>query len=784
MKRLSKTIVLGLVLLLAVGLLAPRLNTDRFRPKIQAALEAAFNRHVEIGEVHLNLLTGPGFTLKDVLIDDDPSAGIEPFAHVDSLEARVKLSSLLTGRLAFSNLRLVEPSVNLVKTDAGPWNIAPLLNQAPSAAPGHKHSLPDIEISDGRLNFKFGDTKSVFYVSNADVEVYPNSTGDVVIRFSGEPARTDRGAQGFGRFTARGLLRSTNNGEDQLNLGLHLERTSISDLMTLFYGRDIGVHGFALANASLAGPLSKLDITGDLNMYDVHRWDLMPSKGEAWNLNLRGSLNMRGQQLELETTPARLPLPVSIKVRVGNYLSAPKWAAFINIHDLPAPTFVDAARHIGAPLPAGVQLDGTVQGAIGYAREGGVQGTLSIEHASVKLSSNNSAGFDSLPLVIGGDQVALGPAEVRFDNGETAQVEGHYALDNRSLGFKVSTRQLTIAEIESGASRVLDAHSIPVLEKLRKGAFKGWIAFERKEEDQPAVWTGEYDVQNAILDVPGLAVPLRLSSASVSMSEEQIHVSRLHGHAGTVKFDADYRFDPAGKRAHALKLVIAEMQLAELERLMMPALVRQEGFLARTFRLRPAALPQWLKERDLEGSVQVTSLLYGDAPLGSFGAHLKWNGADVRFTQADCRRDDMRAGGELAVDLSGSLPRYHLSGQIENMDYRSGKLDLDGELETSGIGAALLLNSRADGAFEGREINLAPDADQFDISGAYHLSAVSGIPRLQLQNIELTQGADTLVGQGVSQPDGHVVLELTSGRHQVRMTGMLFPARAEPAPLR
>jgi len=783
MKRLRLATLSTIALILAIGLLAPFFKADRYRPRIQAALEAALNRHVEIGSVRLNLFTGPGFTLKDVLIDDDPSAGIEPFAHVESLEARVRLTSLLRGKLAFSNLRLVEPSVNLVQTEAGPWNIAPLLNQAPSTAPGHKHSVPDIEIADGRLNFKFGDTKSVFYVSNADVEIYPNPNGDVVIRFSGEPARTDRGGQGFGRMTARGLLRSTANGEDQLNLGLHLERTSISDLMTLFFGRDIGVHGYALANASLSGPLSRLGISGDLSMYDVHRWDLMPAKGEAWNLNLRGSLNVPGQQLELETTPARQPLPVSVKFRANNYLSTPKWAAYVTIQDLAAASFVDAARHMGAPLPNAVQVDGKVQGAIGYARDGGIQGTLSIEHASLKLSPTATAEFDSLPLVISDNQVFFGPAELRAGNEETAQVEGHYALDNRSVGLKVSSRQLTIAEIESGATRLLDANPIPVLERLRKGTFKGWVAFERREE-RPAVWTGEYDVQNATLDVAGVSAPLRVTSASVTLGEDQVQISRLRGRAGNVRIEADYRFDLTGTRPHSLRLVIPEAQLADIERLLMPALRRQEGFLARAFRLRPPPLPPWLKERDLEGSIQVNNLLYGDGPLGSFRARMNWTGARIQFVDAECSRDDMRASGELGVNVSGSLPQYHLAGRIANMDYRGGQLDLEGDLDSSGLGSDLILNARGDGDFEGRAIDFGPDAEELDITGAYHIGATAGIPRLLLQNVEVTQGPDTLVGQGASQPDGHVVLELTSGRKQVRMTGMLFPARPEPAAAR
>ena len=61
-------------------------------------------------------------------------AGIEPFAYVGTLEARVQLLSLLRHKLEFSSLRLGEASINLVKTDAGPWNFQFLLNGAPASA--------------------------------------------------------------------------------------------------------------------------------------------------------------------------------------------------------------------------------------------------------------------------------------------------------------------------------------------------------------------------------------------------------------------------------------------------------------------------------------------------------------------------------------------------------------------------------------------------------------------------------------------------------------------------
>src|SRR5260370_354500 len=92
----------------------------------------------------------------------------------------------------------------------------------------------------------------------------------------------------------------------------------------------MGVHGFAIANARLAGPLSRIEVTGDLNITDIHRWDLMPPKGEGWTLNYRGLLDMRSHQLEVGTVAQEnQPQPVSVKFRLADYLSSPKWAASV-----------------------------------------------------------------------------------------------------------------------------------------------------------------------------------------------------------------------------------------------------------------------------------------------------------------------------------------------------------------------------------------------------------------------------------------------------------------------
>src|SRR5260370_3613280 len=317
----------------------------------------------------------------------------------------------------------------------------------------------------------------------------------------------------------------------------------------------MGVHGFAIANARLAGPLSRIEVPGDLNITDIHRWDLMPPKAEGWQLNYRAVLDMRSHQLEVGTVAQEnQPQPVSVKFRLADYLSSPKWAASVTFRGLPATSLVETSRHMGAPFPAGVQVDGKVEGGIGYSSEGGLQGRLLLESASVKSPGAASAEFASAPVLFSRDRIAFGPADVRMENGQSAEIEGEYALDNSHAALKITTRQLTIAQVQSSAAEhVISATPIPLLEKLRQGTWKGWIAFDRRA-DQAGVWSGDYALQKALIGIPGLAGPWALSAAAVEMKAGVIEINRIHGHAGACKLEDDYRFHPAAGRPHRVPL--------------------------------------------------------------------------------------------------------------------------------------------------------------------------------------------------------------------------------------
>jgi hypothetical protein len=766
--RLVIRILIAVVfVVLVAGFAAPYIDAGAFRTRVQAALEGALGRRVHIGNVHYNLFNGPGFEVDDVLIDDEPRAGIEPFIHVASLKASIRLTSLFGGRLAFSTLRLDEPTVNLVRPDSDSWNIQPWVARMIAGANGSPESFPDIQVRSGRLNFKFGDTKSVFYVSDADVDVYPRSTGELIVKFEGSPARTDRGEQGFGMLSGRGIVRLGDGGENQIAMTMEMERTSVTELDHLFGMPDSGVHGTVTARAHLSGPVVRPQVTGELTVQDVHRWDLStPANGEAWTVPWRGSLDLRSQRIDLESESlAGQTAPVAIKVSVSDYLSNPKWEITAALNGLPAASLLGTARHMGLPLPDTVMVQGSVNGSFMYSREQGLQGQVDLADASITVPEAGFARMGHAPVKVAGEQVAFGPATVTLDDGQSADVSATWDGTAPAVKVEVESHGVSIARLRSAASILLGDASVALLDAARGGVVRGLLQYEQKGDDA-GTWTGDYIVQNTEFDVDGLAAPVRVETASVAISPAELSITKLRGRAGKIAFDAEYRGASHPGPPARLRLAVGDAKLGDLQRLLMPSLFRPESLLTR-LRLRRAVAPAWLKERNIEGTVQAKSLSLGDTLLGSVTGRLHWNGTAVTLRDVAWALGDASGTAEMTISLAGPEPKYHLAGSLEDIPWRDGGLDVEGTLETRGTGADLLANARMEGTFDARGATVAPDATFDEISGSYRYAGTA-IPRLTLEKVQARQERDTLTGQGFSQADGRIMLDLTSGRKQIR----------------
>ncbi len=757
----TKRAIKLILVLLAVAVAAQYLPLPFLRAPVQRALERGLGRQVDIGEVHLDLFGTPGLTLDDVHIHEDPRAGIEPFAYVTSMDARLRWLSLLQRHLEVTYLNLGDATLNLVKTTAGPWNFQFLLDTANEG----RASVPAIRMRAGRVNFKFGDIKSIFYFNQADLDVAPSGSGSVELRFEGSPSQTDRAQQDFGRFFLDGNWNPSR--APRLNLNVDLERSSLAEVARLIDPRGFGLHGTVALQAQLSGDPSALDVSGQLQVDDVHRWDLVP-QGGGWKLPLKGSLDLHGETLQLASDPTA---PVVLSFRASSFLTRTQWEAGVQLNQVPLASLAEVARHMGAPLPQGVVAEGGVSGALNYDQEG-FTGQVQLADASLTLPDVAPLRAKSAALDIAASTVTLEKSIIEIGEKESAEVQGSYSfLQPSSLDLRISTRGMNVA-----AMRSFGLAAIPVLDQTRQGAWRGWARYQSDGATTPTgrspAWSGEYDLLNARIPVDGLAEPLRIQSASVKLDGARVSVTKLRAQAGDIAFTGEYRWEPNAVHPHKFNIAIPEADVAELARLLAPTLSRERGFLARTLRLGSAPMPDWLKLRRADGILSIGTLTLGDFSLSVNQARLLWDAGIVRLAGVDATwLSPNLAGASLVGDLQANvreaLPSYRFDGKFNDVPYKGGKLDFDGSLDTAGEGLALLESLHAEGHLRARSIAFSADADFPTASACFDLQGT----RWKLGSVEVTQAGETYYGAGSSQPDGKLVLDLVKGSRSVHFSG-------------
>ena len=774
-----KRILWIVVALVALAVAVPYVPADFLRPSIERALERGLGRKVEIlGGINLTLFPGPlprpGITLDRVTIAEDPRAGIEPLAYVESLGASVRVLSLFQRRLEFSSLNLDDATINVVKTDAGPWNFQ-FLSEGGSAS---SNRIPAIRMRGGRVNFKFGDTKAGFYFNDADLDVSPYSDGSVDLRFGGAPSRTDRSTQDFGRFFLRGTAAP---GSQRLDLQVDLERSSLQETLRWISPGGFGVHGTVALTAQLSGAPSHLDVSGQMQVADVHRWDLLPNEAGGLKVGFGGTLDLRGERLDLQTTASPGNTPVVVRFRSWDYLKTPHWDAGADLQQVPLATLLAIGRHMGAALPEKLEAQGAVSGSVTYNQQEGMQGRVVLRDASLMVPDGEPVEAPVATLDIAGRSVILEQTAVHIGEKQSADVEGSYNLDPpRSLDLKITTKGLSVA-----ATRSFGLEAIPLLDQSPEGTasqatWRGWARYLDGD------WSGESEIQNARIAVDGLADPVVIKSAALSLTGTRVTLSRLRASAGAIAFTGSYRFEPAEQptdktRPDIFDLKIAEADATELARLFAPALVRDRGFIARTLRLGAnAPLPAWLKAMRTEGVVTIGSLKAGDMSFSGVTAKVAWKGPMVRLTELNGSSDPAEFAGDLSVDLGTGIPQYRFDGKVTDIAYKGGMLDLDGTLDAEGEGVSLFESARAEGLLRGRSILFAPDADFRSVTARFEMQGGGAASRWKLSNVEVNQSGESLAGSGTSQADGRIVLELTNRGRPLRYTGTLFTLATQP----
>lgn len=782
MGKWGKRLVVALPLLALAGAAgAPYLSADMYRDQVRESLERMLGRRVDLqGEARFQLYPRPGISLTRVVIHEVPDLGIEPVAYLDYPDSELDVSlaplSLLTGKVKVTGVRLVSPSLNLTKLADGSWSFQRLLDRAVGEGRAAGFELEAIEVRGGRLNFKIGDVKSVFYLADADlrVEADPSNRNRYGIVIEGDPARTDRTSSSFGRLTGRGMLTLGRGGEEsRIDLSLAIARTPIAEIVTALQGRSIGLGGFVASQARLNGPLSAVAIDGRLDLNEAERFGwLVPRLAAGRGLPFKGLLDWPGQEFRLNTAA---PAPVSMRMRAFHLFSEPRWAMLWAIADAPLGSMRALAGELGISLPSEAPLEGNFAGVLGYSSTHGPKGQMQIANASVAVPDLPATKLAEARVIVDNHRWQVPATEIRFSEREAVTVElaGDSSRASRemaiaSAGFDVERSRRLWQFLAGGGDP-------PFFDRCRQGNWAGSVRYAQPDASSPGAWSGDLRATGAVCAVDGVADPARVDAAQINVMGAAMTARRINARVGKLVLTGDADYDPGRRRPLRLRLSVAgESQAAEVERLLAPALRRERGFISRTFGSSRVALPEWLASRRLDAVLQFAALAAGEVRVEGVSARLSWDGAaiDVPDFNATLGRGGT-AKGSMKVSLAGAAPEYRGRLIVANAALREGRIDGEGEWETAGTGGVQWLGAmKAKGAFQARGNVLAAAEPPLDaLAGEFVLAPPA---RLQLTALQATYEETGWQGEGGAASDGRVVFDLTAGTRALKASGKLW----------
>lgn len=493
-------IVLAAILMLVF--IPPLINAGRFQHRVDAEISAALGRPVHFDRLSLNLLPMPGFTLENLVIEEDPAFGYEPTLRADEVRINLRLSSLWRHRVEFSSISFTDPSVNLVHTSDGRWNLQGLLLQAsriPAAPTAQPHAgpaprFPYIEATGARVNLKLDQEKTPVSLIHANFALWQPAEHQWHLRIEADPVRTDIAPGASGTLRIEGTLGGDSDHSSLAAMPIDLhgswQDAQLGGLTSLILGRDAGLRGDLAASAAILGMIGSNSITASLSVNNARRADFVPPHSLSLSVGCRAtsenSFHTFGSiQCRLPPTNTSSPAMLALAASVSD-VRQPKLSSIrLDVLALPSQTLIDWLGVATPHPPTAFAGKGTLSGALEWATH------APAAEPSARTPSNHAAASAPSPywtgeLKLSGERLML-PAL----GADGAPLDDVILHSTTPAVFPTSSRRAPI--VQNPAPPALDAFDLlPV--SLPLGG------------ERPATLTGHVDDSGYSLHLAGSAV--------------------------------------------------------------------------------------------------------------------------------------------------------------------------------------------------------------------------------------------------------------------------------------
>ena len=127
LKWVAVTVAVLVILTMAALAALPFLvDTPRIQTLIATSASQALGRPVRFASVAISVFPLPAVVLKNLEVAEDPAFGPTPFLRLNEAQVRLRLWPLLLFRVELGDFLLKEPTISLIQSADGRWNVASL----------------------------------------------------------------------------------------------------------------------------------------------------------------------------------------------------------------------------------------------------------------------------------------------------------------------------------------------------------------------------------------------------------------------------------------------------------------------------------------------------------------------------------------------------------------------------------------------------------------------------------------------------------------------------------
>jgi len=820
---------LGALAALVLILFLFRPGVYRLRTRIAGSIGVALGRKVTIDNVRVHLLPRPGFDLEGLIISDIPEFSSEPMVRAQEVSAAIRLRSLLRGRLEIATLSATEPSINLVRNEQGRWNLASLLERSahlPTAPTGNRASadrpaFPYLEANQARINFKLGQEKKAWALTDADVALWQDSENAWGARISAQPTRTDVNLTDTGLIQINATWqRAPSLTDAPLQVAAEWKKGQLGQITKLFSGRDRGWRGDVSFNATFSGTPRALQVQSKIEIDDFRRYDIMNNAGVRLSTDCSARYSSVERILQgLECDAVTGTGAIRLSGTMGPLTDAPPYDLILAVQRVPLSSALQLLRQSKKGLPDDLIANGRLDAEFRAMRSASAAAQWSGKGVAtdVRLSANGGSdqiSFGDVPLSLADADARRDKSKrstSRLNNNEPEEAHlnvGPFPFALGGIAPATAGGWLTLTdyrlflrgdtEIER-AYRLADAIGVSGFRPVANGAAKVDLTISGSWQGFQAPTTlGTAQLHNVHTGMRGLNPEIEITAATVVLGPDTVSLEKLSARIGATHWSGSVsapRHCGSGSCVFRFDLAADQLSSATIAEWFAPHPAKRPWY--QILRSSEAQGKSPLVAIQANGRLQVNRFRLKSLDATTVAAQVELDRGKVTLRDVQAQVLQGRHQGLWVIDASAQPLHYRASGTLQgislaqvgvamNDPWVTGTADARFDLASTGATFADLL-AHADGQLKFAmqngsfsRLELPDAAKPFPVHlFAARLQVKNGTWNLNAGRIESHDGIYQI--SGTASPTG-LNMVLTRGDEQSwNVTGTLLKPRTARA---